>query len=389
MANFDVDAGSGYCPIGLDAPVLITGAEGFIGKNLVARLTALGYTNLMRYDISTPKETLKEYAANAAFVYHLAGINRPKSADDFYTGNSGLTQELLGLLQSSGNKAPVLLSSSTQVGNGTDYAISKAQAEQALEQHGINNQSPVYLFRLPGVFGKWCRPSYNSVVATFCHNIAHGLPIEIHDGSHKLNICYIDDVVDIFLSALAGTPAAPVIDGCFGISPTYNPSLGELAAAIEGFANTRSSLEAPDVGDDFTRKLYATYLSYLPEQGAAYKLEMKKDERGSFTEFLRSEKTGQVSVNVAKPGVVKGNHWHDTKNEKFLVVSGSAVIRQRKLGSSQIDEYNVSGEDLTVVDILPGYTHNIENTGKGDLVTLMWASEPFNPERPDTYFLKV
>lgn len=370
-------------------PILITGAAGFIGRNLTARLRANGYTNLLLFDLTSPEGALADYAKRAVFVFHLAGVNRPKDALEFYTGNAGLTETLLNLLWRNSNQAPVLLSSSAQAGNGSDYAKSKESAEASLLAHGAAGRSMVYPFRLPGVFGKWSRPAYNSVVATFCHNIARGLPLEIRDRHYTLPLCYIDDVVDAFLSALQGPPNAPKQGDFYSIAPLYTQSLGMIADSLAGFAAARQTLAAPPVGDDFTRKLYATYLSYLPENKVSYPLNMKTDSRGSFTEFMRAEACGQMSVNRAKPGIVKGNHWHDTKNEKFLVVAGSAVIRQRRLGSSEIIETHTSGDALCVVDILPGYTHNIENTGTDDLVTLMWASEPFDPNRPDTWFEEV
>ena len=371
-------------------PVLVTGAGGFVGKNLCAELAARGFAEILRYDIDTPREKLAEYAAKAGFVFHLAGVNRPKDPSEFYEGNRGLTEQLLHLLRTAGNKAPVLLTSSTQAALDNDYGKSKAEAEQLVYAHGEENGSPVYVFRLPGVFGKWCRPAYNSVVATFCHNIAHGLPIEVRDPAYPLPLVYIDDVVRCFVNAMQGEVLAdrgryPVCR----VSPVYTVTLGQLADTIRSFKESRATLAVPDMGDAFTAKLYAAYLSYLPEDGFAYDLTMHTDDRGSFTEFLRTPERGQVSVNISRPGIVKGNHWHHTKNEKFLVVKGEGVIRFRKIGTDKVIEYRVSGDKLQVVDIPTGYTHNIENVGEGEMVTVMWASEPFDPNRPDTYFEKV
>lgn len=372
------------------SPILVTGAGGFIGKNLCAELENQGYTNLMRFDIDTPKQQLAEFCAKAQFVFHLAGINRPKDPAEFYEGNRGLTEQLLYLLKESGNKAPVLITSSTQAALDNDYGKSKAEAEQLVYAHGETNGSAVYVFRLPGVFGKWCRPAYNSVVATFCHNIAHGLPIEVRDPAYSFPLVYIDDVVRCFIDAMNGTvrcdrSAQPV---CM-VDPVHEVTLGKLAQLIESFRESRTTLAAPNMGDAFEKKLYSTYLSYLPTDQFAYDLKMNCDARGSFTEFLRTPERGQVSVNISNPGIVKGNHWHHTKNEKFLVVKGKAAIRFRKVGTSEVIEYRVSGEKLQVVDIPTGYTHNIENVGSGELVTVMWANEPFDPDHPDTFFEPV
>ncbi|MFV0414351.1 MAG: NAD-dependent epimerase/dehydratase family protein [Oscillospiraceae bacterium] len=372
-----------------NSPLLITGAFGFVGKNLTAQLQAEGYENLLLYDVASPAGTLASYARQAEFVFHFAGVNRPQNPADFYTGNTGLTEELLGLLRAAGNKAPVLLTSSAQAGNGTDYGSSKQAAEDAVFAHAAAGQSPVFVYRMPGLFGKWCRPAYNSVVATFCHNVARGLPIEVRDEGFTFPLCYIDDAISCFTAALLGRQEAPAPGAFCEIAPVYSVSLGRLAALLQSFKESRATLQLPDMGDEFCQKLFATYLSYLPENEFAYPLQSNTDERGSFTEFLRTPERGQVSINVAKPGIVKGNHWHNTKNEKFLVVKGEAVIRFRRVGTEQIFEYPVNGETLTVVDIPTGYTHNIENVGTGDLVTVMWASEPFNPARPDTYFEKV
>ena len=371
--------------------LLITGANGFIGKNLTARLRAMGGHTLLPFDLDTPPEKLAEYAARADFVFHLAGVNRPKDPAEFYAGNRGFTEHLLLLLEQAGSKAPVLVTSSTQAELDNDYGKSKREAEALVFEHEQKTGAPALVYRLPGVFGKWCRPSYNSVVATFCHNIANGLPIEVRDPAYRFPLVYVDDVVDCFLAALDGAaPRDRSIPGlCHLTCDIYETALGALAETIQSFRDSRNTIVVPDMGDAFTKKLYAAYLSYLPTDSFSYPLEMHADARGSFTEFLRTPERGQVSVNVAKPGVIKGNHWHNTKNEKFLVVRGEAVIRFRRVGASEVYEYPVSGERLEVVDIPTGYTHSIENVGKEDLVTVMWANEPFDPEHPDTFYEKV
>ncbi|MDM8199705.1 polysaccharide biosynthesis C-terminal domain-containing protein [Allofournierella massiliensis] len=372
----------------LNTPILITGAGGFIGKNLVATLKTAGYTDLMLFERDDTPETLAEYAARAGFVFHLAGINRPKDPSEFYAGNAGLTETLLSLLDKAGNKAPVLVTSSTQAALDNDYGKSKAQAEQAIFAHGKATGAPVYVFRLPGVFGKWCRPNYNSVVATFCHNSANGLPLSVRDPEYRLPLVYIDDVVASFVAALDGNCTR---EGDYCVVPVvHETTLGHLAQTIEGFAKNRETLDVPDqTPGSLEQKLYSTWLSYLPADRFSYPLNMHCDNRGSFTEFLHTPAHGQVSINISKPGIVKGNHWHHSKNEKFLVVKGTGVIRFRALDSTEVIEYHVSGDKLEVVDIPTGYTHNIENVGQDDMVTVMWANEVFDPDHPDTFFLPV
>ena len=372
----------------LNTPILITGAGGFIGKNLVATLKTAGYTDLMLFERDDTPETLADYAARAGFVFHLAGINRPKDPSEFYAGNAGLTDTLLALLDKAGNKAPVLVTSSTQAALDNDYGKSKAQAEQAIFAHGQTTGAPVYVFRLPGVFGKWCRPNYNSVVATFCHNSANGLPLSVRDPEYRLPLVYIDDVVASFVAALDGSCTR---EGDYCVVPVvHETTLGHLAETIEGFARNRETLDVPDqTPGSLEQKLYSTWLSYLPADRFSYPLNMHCDNRGSFTEFLHTPAHGQVSINISRPGIVKGNHWHHSKNEKFLVVQGTGVIRFRALDSTEVIEYHVSGDKLEVVDIPTGYTHNIENVGEDDMVTVMWANEVFDPDHPDTFFLPV
>ena len=373
------------------SPILITGAGGFVGKNLVATLRTAGYTDLMLFEKDDTPETLADYCRRAAFVVHLAGINRPTDPSEFYTGNAGLTDTLLADLEAAGNTAPVLVTSSTQAELDNDYGKSKRQAEEAIFAHRRRTGAAVYVFRMPGVFGKWCRPNYNSVVATFCHNVAHGLPIQVRDPAFSLPLVYIDDVVACILAAFDGQvmmdrSATPICH----MHPIHEVTLGRLAELIQGFAAGRTSLAVPDLAPgSFEKKLYSTYLSYLPSDQFSYPLEMHTDNRGSFTEFLRSPERGQVSINISHPGIVKGNHWHHTKNEKFLVVKGEGVIRFRNIFSREVIEYHVSGDKLEVVDIPCGYTHNIENVGTEDMVTVMWANEAFDPDHPDTFFEPV
>ncbi len=374
-----------------DAPILVTGAEGFIGRNLTATLKAQGYTRVLCFDVDKPKERLPVYAGQARFVFHLAGINRPQDPREFYEGNRGFAEQVLHLLREAGNRCPVLVTSSVQAEQDNDYGKSKREAEELVFSHERETGAPALVYRLPGVFGKWCRPSYNSVVATFCHNIARGLPIQVRDAAYSLPLVYIDDVVESFLQAMDGRAVRDRGQPgyCRLTGEVYEVTLGRLAELLQGFRSSRETLTVPDMGSGLERKLYATYLSYLPEEGFAYPLTMHTDERGSFTEFLRTPERGQVSVNIAKPGIVKGNHWHHTKNEKFLVVKGQAVIRFRRVGTDRVIEYPVSGEKLEVVDIPAGYTHHIENVADTELVTVMWANEPFDPDRPDTFFEKV
>ncbi len=370
-----------------DRKILVTGAAGFIGKNLVAQLRGASYTAVYTYDKTTDPALLDAYTADCTFVFHLAGVNRPEDPAEFTAGNCGFTAALLDSLRRNGNLAPVLFASSIQAERDNPYGNSKRAAEEMLAAYARETGAPVLIYRLPNVFGKWCRPQYNSVVATFCYNIARDLPIQIHDPAVELQLVYIDDVAAEFLRALEGEPTR---EGAFCRVPvSHRATLGQIAALLRSFRASRVNRETPDVGDPLSKKLYSTYLSYLPEEAFAYPLKMNVDARGSFTEFLRSPDRGQVSVNVSHPGITKGNHWHHTKNEKFLVVSGRGVIRFRKPDSTEILEYPVSGDKLEVVDIPVGYTHSIVNTGDTDMVTVMWANEPFDPERPDTYYLEV
>lgn len=367
--------------------ILVTGAKSFVGKNLIAEIKNKGNNEIFEITRESDPSLLEKYTKECDFVFHLAGVNRPKDEDEFMKGNFGLTSQLLELLKKHKNKAPVLLTSSIQAEKDNSYGSSKKAGEDLLFDYYRETDVKVYVYRLPNLFGKWSKPNYNTVVATFCHNIARGLDIQINNPDAELNLCYIDDVLEEFFRALEGKPTMQG-DFCV-VSETHNIKLGELADLINGFKESRTNLSIPNMEDALIKKLYSTYLSFLPEDQFSYNLKMNSDHRGSFTEFLRTPERGQVSINVSKPGITKGNHWHHTKNEKFLVVSGEGLIRFRKIDSDEIIEYRVSGEKLQVVDIPTGYTHSIVNVGENDLVSVMWANECFDPEKPDTYFVEV
>ena len=369
--------------------ILITGARGFMGKNLRSALTGRcgDAHRLMLLDMPHTEEELLAAAAEADFVFHLAGVNRPTDPADFQKGNADFTRQLLTLLKERGKRPPVLLSSSIQAALENPYGQSKLSAEQAVADYGRETGSAVYLYRLPNVFGKWSRPNYNSAVATFCHNVARGLPITVNDPSVTLRLVYIDDVVEEFLRAMEGQPHREG-EWCT-VQPVHEVNLGHMAELIQSFPALRDSLTAPDQSDPLVKKLYATYLSFLPPEDFSRPTVTHADQRGSFTELLHMGSRGQVSLNISKPHITKGDHWHQTKHEKFIVLQGEGVIRFRKVGDSTVIAYKVSGENLTVVDIPTGYTHSIENTGDTDMLTLMWANEVFDPARPDTLRLPV
>lgn len=379
--------------------ILITGAKGFVGKNFAATLKNIANGNdksrgidkenleIFEYDIDSDPKSLSEYCEKTDFVFHLAGVNRPKDESEFMKGNFGFTSTLLDTLKKYDNKAPVLITSSIQASLDNPYGKSKKAGEELMFNYGRENGVKTLVYRLPNVFGKWCRPNYNSAVATFCNNIANDLPITVNDRAHMMHLVYIDDIVDEFICAIKGQEHK---NGDFCEVPvTHKITLGEIADLLYSFKESRRNLSIPNQADAFSKKLYATYISYLPKNEFAYPLKMNVDPRGSFTEFLKTDEYGQVSVNISHPHIVKGNHWHHTKNEKFLVVSGKGVIRFRYPESDEVTEYFVSGDKLTVVDIPTGYTHNIENLGDTDMVTIMWANEKFDPNKPDTYFLEV
>lgn len=371
--------------------VLVTGAEGFIGKNLRVWLERRGDVEVLPFDLGTPAEMLEEYCKDCDFVYNLAGVNRPEHVEEYMEGNFGFATTLVETLKRHGNTCPVMISSSIQAVLDNPYGRSKRAGEDMMLAYGRETGAPVYIYRFPNVFGKWCRPNYNSAVATFCHNIARGLPIRVNDRNTQMRLVYIDDVAEELLLALEGQPHMDAEGYCF-VPTVHEAALGEIADLLYKFRESRKSLMIPDMTPGgFEKKLYSTYLSYLPaeEEGFTYPLSMHEDLRGSFTEILRSADRGQVSVNISKPGITKGNHWHHTKNEKFVVVSGSGIIRFRRYDGDEVTEYPVSGEKLEVVDIPPGYVHEIVNTGTTDMVTLMWCNECYDPEKPDTMAEKV
>ncbi len=396
--------------------ILITGAKGFVGRNLVQNLKTirdgknrtreLAVEKIYEYDIDTDPALLKTYCADADFVFNLAGVNRPQEQEEFMQGNFGFASTLLDTLTACKNTCPVMLSSSIQatlIGRygQSDYGKSKLAGEELFFRYGEKTGAKVLVYRFPNLFGKWCRPNYNSAVATFCNNIANDLPIQVNDPAVELELLYIDDLVDEMLDALEGKEHRCEFDGLdtllqpdgrYCAAPvTHKVTLGQIVALLQSFKQQPQTLQMPEIPEgSFAKKLYSTYLSYLPASGAIFDLKCNRDDRGSFTELLKTEKCGQFSVNISKPGITKGEHWHNTKWEFFIVVSGKALIRQRKIGSQEILDFEVSGDKLQAVHMLPGYTHNIINlSDTQDLVTLMWANEQFDPARPDTFFEKV
>ena len=383
--------------------ILITGAKGFVGKNLTAALQNIKdgkdktrpdikIDELFLYDIDSPKELLDTACQSADFVFNLAGVNRPQNAEEFMTGNLGFASTLIDTLKKYNNKCPVMLSSSVQatlVGRyNNDYGRSKKAGEELFFNYSAETGAKVLVYRFPNLFGKWCRPNYNSAVATFCNNIANDLPIVVNDRSVELELLYIDDLITEMLDALEGNEHHSV-DGKYCAAPvTHKVTLGKIVELLETFKNQPQTLLMCEIPhNSFEKKLYSTYLSYLPKEKASFPLKMNVDARGSFTELLKTEKCGQFSVNISKPGVTKGQHWHHSKWEFFIVVSGKGLIQQRRIGSEEVLNFEVSGDKIEAVHMLPGYTHNIINlSDKDDLVTVMWANECFNPEKPDTFF---
>jgi len=367
--------------------ILVTGAKGFVGRNLVAELKNRDYKNIFEYDRDTDPILLDKYCEEADFVFHLAGVNRPKEQSEFMEGNFGFTSTLLNTLKKYKNNCPVMISSSIQAKLNNPYGESKKAGEDLMFSYSEETSAIVLVYRFPNIFGKWCRPNYNSAVATFCNNIANDLEITVNDRNVVMNLVYIDDVINELINALNNNEKK--IQEFCEVPIVHTVTLGKIVDLIYSFKNSRKELSIPNMKDEFAKKLYSTYLSYLPENDFSYDLKMNVDNRGSFTEFIRTTDRGQVSVNVSKPGITKGNHWHHTKNEKFLVVSGKGVIRFRKINTDKIIEYFVSGNKMQVVDIPVGYTHNIENLGEVDMVTIMWVNECFDPNKPDTYYLEV
>ena len=397
--------------------ILVTGAMGFVGRNLCAQLKnirdgkARCYGNVtvdevMEYDLDTDSGLLDEWCGRADFVFNLAGVNRPKDQAEFMQGNFGFASTLLDTLKRCGNTCPVMLSSSIQatlIGRygESDYGKSKLAGENLFFDYGKETGAKVLVYRFPNLFGKWCRPNYNSAVATFCNNIANDLPIQVNDRSTQLELLYVDDLVDEMIAALRGEEHHCEFDGVntvlckdgayCAVPVSHRATLGEIVDLLESFHSQPQTLMMPEIAEgSFAKKLYSTYLSYLPKEKVAFPLKMNVDDRGSFTELLKTADCGQFSVNISKPGITKGQHWHNTKWEFFIVVSGRALIEERRIGSDDVLRFEVSGDKIEAVHMLPGYTHNIINLSEtDDLVTLMWANERFNPEKPDTYFEKV
>lgn len=374
--------------------VLITGSEGFIAKNLKANLKYIDGINILELDKEKNSDKLDKYAKECDFVFHLAGVNRPENAEEFKEGNSDFTEALFSALEKHKNKAPVIITSSIQAKLDNPYGLSKRFAEITAEDYASRNGCEVYIYRLTNVFGKWCRPNYNSVVATFCYNISRGIEIRIDNRKTELMLVYIDDLTKEFINVMKSHfdnsfEFKPYFEnGFYAIPIFYKATLGEIADMLYSFKSESENLNVA-CQSEFSKKLYATYLSFLPEDKFAYELKMNKDNRGSFTEILKTKHYGQVSVNISKPGIVKGQHWHNTKNEKFLVVKGKGIIRFRNINSDKVIEYKVSDKKLVVVSIPCGYTHNIENVGDSDMVTVMWANECFDPNNADTYYMEV
>ena len=397
--------------------ILVTGAKGFVGKNLCQALYNVAEgkdktrgigadITVFEYDVDTDKALLDTYCKEADFVFNLAGVNRPENPQEFMQGNFGFASELLDLLKKHNNKCPVMLSSSLQatlVGRYAegDYGKSKKAGEDLFFQYSKETGASVYIFRFPNLFGKWCRPNYNSAVATFCNNIANDLPITVNDRAIELTLLYIDDLVDEMFNILKGQAhrceydglnIVDKVDGAFCYCPvTHNVTLGEIVDLLESFKSQPTTLLMPEIPfNSFAKKLYSTYLSYLPKEKVSFPLKMNVDDRGSFTELLKTADCGQFSVNISKPGITKGQHWHNTKWEFFIVVAGKGLIQQRKIGTDEVLNFEVSGEKIEAVHMLPGYTHNIINLSDTEnLVTVMWANEQFDPAKPDTYFEEV
>lgn len=366
--------------------ILITGGRGFLGRNLATHLSAHAGCQTQIFDQEDSIEDLKSAGLSADVIFHLAGVNRPKNPQEFETGNAGLTEQICQLLREAGRTPKIVFSSSIQVEQDNPYGASKAKAENALQQFSSETGACVRIYRLKNLFGKWCRPNYNSVTATICYNIANDLPFVISDPMHEVDLSYVDDVIEAFLAEIDGQQVCGVVGADI---PAYRIQLGDLAGRIQGFKEMGSTLTFPDFAEWFNRALYATYLSYVPAEARRHSLDIKSDARGSLAEFIKQEHIGQIFISRTRPGVTRGNHYHHTKTEKFLVVEGDALIRMRAVEGGPIEEYRVSGNGYKVIDIPPGFTHSITNVGAGEMVTLFWSSEMYNPDRPDTFYLPV
>jgi UDP-2-acetamido-2,6-beta-L-arabino-hexul-4-ose reductase len=366
--------------------ILITGGRGFLGRNLAVHLLERKDCETRIFDQENSVEDLKSWVLDADVIFHLAGVNRPQDPIDFERGNAGLTEQVCQFLRGNRRSPKIVFSSSIQAELDNPYGASKAKAENALRQFAAETGACVRIYRLKNLFGKWCRPNYNSVTATFCHNIANDLPISVSDPAREVELSYVDDVVAAFLSEIDGRQTA----GEAGAEiPTYKIQLGDLAGRIQAFHEMRNTLTLPDFAEWFNRALYATYLSHIPPAARQHNLEIRSDARGSLAEFIKQKHLGQIFVSRTKPGVTRGNHYHHTKTEKFFVVEGDGLIRMRAVEGGLVEEYSVTGSAYQVIDIPPGFTHSIKNVGKREMVTLFWSSELFNPDRPDTYFLPV
>ncbi len=364
--------------------VLVTGACGFIGRNLISVLSRMEGIVPLLFDIGHESALLDDYAAKCDFVFHLAGVNRSENQGEYQSGNVGFTDRLLDTLRKRNSGVPIVFTSSIQAALDNEYGRSKRAAEDSLRVYSDETGATAYCYRLPNVFGKWSRPNYNSAVATLCSRIARSEAIEISDPVKELSLIYIDDVVDIFIDTMKDRPAYPL-----PLSPVYKITLGAMAEMLRGFQRGRTDLCIPDSSNGLEKKIYATYLTYIPQDALACPADMRADERGSFTELIRTPDRGQISINITRPGFVKGNHWHRMKNEKFIVVHGSGVIRMRNIYDNRLLEYPVNGSEIKIVDIPPGYAHHMENVGECDLVTIIWCNECFDSINPDTYYEKV
>jgi len=367
--------------------ILVTGARGFLGRNLIAALRRNSDHDIYEYDLDSPHESLETALASADVIYHLAGVNRPRNPDEFISGNVEFTVYLCNILSRLGRNPTLAFASSAQADLDNPYGLSKRKAEEILADFGRSTEAKVAVFRLPGVFGKWCRPNYNSVVATFCNNIARGIPIAIKDPAREIDLVHIDDVVKAFIDIMETKQEN---NNQFGeVQPVFRVTISRLAELLTCFKAGRINLMIPDFSDPFIRRLYSTYISYLPESEFAYRLPIQADARGELAEFLKSVHFGQIFVSRTRPGITRGHHYHDLKVEKFAVLEGEAIIRFRSIQGDDVIDYRVSGREFRVVDIPPGYTHSIENIGNTDMIVLFWAYEPFDPIRPDTYSLNV
>lgn len=388
--------------------ILVTGSNGFVGKNTVVALNEAKQYEVITIDRQNSEEELRQATLKADFIVHLAGVNRPKEASEFYEGNGGLTEKIVGFLKNENKDTPILITSSTHVEIDNDYGKSKKQSEDALIKYSDECNAKVYIFRLPNLFGKWCKPNYNSAVTTFCYNIAHDLDIWVNDPSIELSLVYIDDVVESIVECIegwnminineineevafttTGSSCVQIDKYYYEVTTVYKRTLGNIVDSLKMFRNMRKSLLIPDLSDGFNKALYSTYLTYLEEDDFSYFLDKKEDNRGWLAELVKSKQFGQMFVSKTHPGITRGNHWHHTKTEKFIVIQGQANIRFRKIDEDKVIEYIVDGEKPQVLDIPPGYTHSIENIGQDEVITLFWSNEMFNPEKPDTYFLEV